>query len=184
MNKKWYICFIGDPKKHRALPEAMQSVTRDYAIWVPTISEVRVKKENRGGGRVREVNTSDFVTRPLFKSYIFVNFDWTNGAADQVKAQCGGYFLHSPGMNEPRPLSDDEVAYIKELSKQQSSPRSVAERYNFGLGQEVEIATGPFFGQKGVILEVKRQTVVVEVSCFNREAVRVEVTPEQCLTVG
>lgn len=186
MSKEWYIAYIGDPKKRPALPTAMQSVTSDYALWVPTRAEIRVKKENRGGnnqGR-RVTNLTDYVTKPLFPGYVFINFDWSDGgAADAVKAQCGGFFLHAPGMEDPKPLSEQEVSYIKDLSKQQSQPKSIAEKYNFSLGQEVEIATGPFFGQKGLIMEVKRHTVVVEVSWFNREAVRVEITPEQCLTV-
>lgn len=186
MSKEWYICYIGDPRKRVALPTAMNSVTTDFAIWIPTRAELKVKKENRGGARIREsAPLTNYVVKPLFPSYVFVNFDWeAGGAADAVKSQCNGFFLSRPGEENPYPLTDDEVSNIKELSKQQSSPQSVADKYNFRLGQEVEIATGPFFGQKGLIMEVKRHTVVVQVSMFGREAVSVEVMPEQCLTVG
>ncbi len=187
MSKEWFIAYIGDPKKRAALPTAMQSVTRDYALWVPTRAELRVRKENRGGNNKgkRVTNTSDFINRPLFPGYVFINFDWADGgAADAIKAQCGGYFLHAPGMDDPTNLTEEQVKHITALAKQFSQPRSVAERYNFSINQEVEIATGPFFGQKGIIKEVKKHTVVVQVSLFNREAVQVEVTPAQCLTVG
>lgn len=186
MSKEWFICYIGDPKKRAALPTAMQAVSSDYTLWVPTRAELRVKKENRGGNNKgnRVTNTSDYITKPLFPGYVFINFSWEDGgAADTVKAQCGGYFLHAPGMDDPQPLTDAQVRHITDLSKQLSQPRSIADKYNFSIGQEVEIATGPFFGHTGTIKEVKRHTVVVKVSLFNRE-VEVEVTPSQCLTVG
>lgn len=184
--KKWYVAFINDPKKRAALPSAMQSVTRDFTIWAPTRQEVREKKENRGGnnqGR-RVTNTTDFVVKPLFPGYVFLNFDYaSSGVEDAIKAQCGGYLLYAPGADNPEPLTEEQVSHIKQLAEEQNAPRSMADRYNFQLGQEVEIAGGPLFGQKGFIREIKRATVIVEVAMFGRETVRAEVTPNQCLTV-
>lgn len=185
--KKWFIAFINDPKKRAALPEAMKSATRDFTIWAPTRQEVREKKDNRGGnnqGR-RVNNTTDFVVKPLFPGYVFLNFEHSdNSVEDAIKAQCGGFLLYAPGAKEPEPLTAEQVEYIKELTEEQNAPKTMADRYNFQIGQEVEIASGPFFGQKGRILEIKRATVIVEVELFGRNAVRAEVTPSQCLTVG
>ena len=184
-DKQWFIAFISDNKKRAALPGAMQSVTRDYTIWVPTRQEIREHKENRGGTnkgkRVR--NTTDFVTRPLFPQYVFINFDYrASGVEEALKTQCSGYLLYAPGMDEPQPLTEEQVTYIKKLTEEHNHPKSMTERYNFTLGQEVEIATGPFFGQKGRINFIKKSTVIVEFQFLGR-TVNAEVTPSQCLTV-
>jgi transcription antitermination factor NusG len=112
-----------------------------------------------------------------------LNFDYqSSGVEDAIKAQCGGFLLYAPGAESPEPLTEDQVTHIKNLAEEQNSPKTMADRYNFQVGQEVEIASGPLFGQKGRISEIKRATVIVDIACFGREEVRAEVAPNQCLT--
>ena len=169
MVNSWYVIYVGDPKRVRHLPDAIGSVTKDYTLWIPTRKLIQ---------RTRGKNVE--VDRSLFPGYAFVKFEIDpKEAEDIVKTFTGGYFLKNPGTSEPSAVSDIEIKYLKSQEMEHQSPKSLAESYNLVEGQTVEIKNGPFIGAKGVIQQIKRSKVVVEVRIFGR-GVLAEVDPTSC----
>ena len=169
MGDSWYIIYVGDSKRIRHLPIAIKSITSEYSLWIPT---KRVIQRTRG----KDIEVERF----LFPGYVFVKLNIDPKIAEStVKTATGGYFLKNPGTSEPRMVSDTEIQYLRGQEMEHQSPKSLAESYNLVEGQTVEIKNGPFIGAKGIIKQIKRSKVVVEVNIFGR-GVLAEVDPTSC----
>lgn len=171
-DKRWYVVYVGDQKRIPALPSAVRSAVMDSAVWIP---EKKVYLKIRGKNRE--------MTRPLFPGYVFINIDIQAGnVEDAVQSACGGHFLKSAGSSSPTALSESEMKHLRQLADDRSTPQTIAQRYDLEIEQKVEISQGPFLGTVGVIKEIKKEKVVVEVSIFGRN-VLAEVDPAACFIV-
>ena len=170
--KHWYVCYIGDQKRIPALPAAIRSAVSDSTVWVP---EKKVYLKIRG--KKREM------IRPIFPGYVFVNVDIEAGQVEEaVQNVCGGRFLRTPGSSTPAVLSDIDMKHLRKVADATGSPQSIADRYELEIGQKVEITKEPWSGTVGVIHQIKRDKIVVEVAIFGRE-VMAEVDPAACFVV-
>ena len=169
MVNNWYIIYVGDPKRMKHLANAINTVTLDYALWIPT---KRIIQRTRG----KNVEVDRF----LFPGYAFVKFSINPKETESIiKTTTGGYFLKNPGTIDPVKISDIEIQYLKSQEMANQSPKSIAESLNLEEGQTVEIKNGPFIGINGVIKQIKRSKIIVEVRIFGR-GVLAEVDPSSC----
>jgi transcription antitermination factor NusG len=170
MEKMWHIVYTGNPKKLAAVQNVFESLRYDFALWVPAQQVNRV---------IRGTNT--MVAKVLFPGYVFVNFAYKGPEVEDALLDAkAGYLLKSPGIEAPAFITEKEVNHIKDL--EQIRIAEVINLPKVSLGDFVEVTNGAFMGAKGTVVEVKKNSVKVELVIFGR-VVAVEVSSENIYKV-
>ncbi len=163
-DKKWYVVhtYSGMEKSAKsALEERIKrfGLEEEFAeILLPTedVSEVR-----NGKKRVS--------TRRMYSGYIFVEMNLTEETWHLVKntPRITGFLGGSA--NRPTPISAAEIELIKK--KMEAGAEAPRPRFEFEVGEQVRIKTGPFADFTGNIDEVnyEKNRLRVIVSIFSRD---------------
>lgn len=168
--KKWYVMYVQDPRKIQHIMTTFQaSPSKDFTIWVPVQQIMQVER----GSRVLK-------DKPLFPGYVFVHFAYTDATLED-KLLSGGSFLKKAGCKHPTPMTEEEVSRIKQLETTRAEETPLTRTFNIRLNDKVEIVSGSFLGQRGRVIALKGDKVVVEVDIFGR-SVPAEVDPSFCVS--
>ncbi|MGI0058965.1 MAG: transcription termination/antitermination protein NusG [Nitrosotalea sp.] len=96
--------------------------------------------------------------------------------------ELGGKFLTNPGGASPAEVSSDFLDGIKNLETQTDMEKVVEQTFDLTIGDRVEITNGPFLSGSGVITQIKKGKVLVELEIMKR-FVEVEFEPQQCFKI-
>jgi len=156
-DKKWYIVYVGNPRKIDSVRTVFNETVGDFTMWIPTQEVVQ-----RING---DVNTS---ARALFPGYVLVNFVHEgSGIDDQLYEVKAGFLLKAAGSNVPAFLTDEDVEIIKIHEKEKVDEEAVS-GILVKIGSFVELTNGPFIGARGTVTGVKKDKVSVELVIFGR----------------
>jgi transcriptional antiterminator NusG len=162
MAKRWYIVHaytnferkVADAIRERAKQAGLDSLFEEIVVPTEDVVEVR---------RGRKVQTE----RKFLPGYVLVKMEMTDPAFLLIKntPKVTG-FLGAD--NKAMPISDDEAARI--LNQVQEGVERPKPTITFEVGEQVQVAEGPFASFSGMVEEVdeERSRLKVAVSIFGR----------------
>jgi len=163
------------------LPEVVSTEPRWYVVHTYSGYENKVKAniekavENRGmhelilevdvpmQDEVEEKNGQKHtVKRKTYAGYVFIKMIMNDETWYVVRNTRGVTSFVGPG-SKPVPLTDDEV---RNMGIEQTTVK-----FDFEIGESVEVASGPFKNSIGTIKEINegKHTLIVNLSIFGRE---------------
>lgn len=162
MAKRWYIVHaytnferkVADAIRERAKQAGLDNLFEEIVVPTEDVVEVR---------RGRKVQTE----RKFLPGYVLVKMEMTDPAFLLIKntPKVTG-FLGAD--NKAMPISDDEAARI--LNQVQEGVERPKPTITFEVGEQVQVAEGPFASFSGMVEEVdeERSRLKVAVSIFGR----------------
>jgi transcriptional antiterminator NusG len=162
MAKRWYIVHaytnferkVADAIRERAKQAGLDQLFEEIVVPTEDVVEVR---------RGRKVQTE----RKFLPGYVLVKMEMTDPAFLLIKntPKVTG-FLGAD--NKAMPISDDEAARI--LNQVQEGVERPKPTITFEVGEQVQVAEGPFASFSGMVEEVdeERARLTVAVSIFGR----------------
>lgn len=99
------------------------------------------------------------VTEPLFASYVFVRITYKEWNL-VLSEPCVINFVHWLG--KPAVVKDHEINAIKMLIGECADP--VIEKISYSPGDEIRIVSGPLKDSIGIVINVKKQKVVLRLT--------------------
>lgn len=150
-NKKWYILWLNAVQDDETIPYFLSGI--DAEIWNPSFSRVN--------------NSGEEQSFQIYPGYYFVRCTAEDTFSIEEKCRKEGYstvkFLRSDGSGVPIPLTEEEINNIKELDQ-----AKVKLNTDFCVGRRIVIREGPFHDLECEIIDVKEDSVCVQVNIFGR----------------
>jgi len=146
------------------IQESFQKRKLKAHLWIPM---QRIK-------RLR-YNTEIEAQVPLFPNYVLVETEMPLGMEQEMEQQLlelkAGYFLKEPGSTLPAIIKQEEIERIQEIEQKEVVDNQKEETYTpIEIGTQVEVATSPLMGLKGIVVESTKDTVTIETFVFGRSA--------------
>lgn len=165
---KYYVlrAITGKEREIKDYIERMRDVeplfrTNVGEILLPLETTYQVNKNAKSGKSER--------VRPYYSGFVFVEAK-LQGETGHLLRRVPNVLGFLGGEIEPTPLSDEDVARIKEISDQLSEGPSDME-FAFAEGDRVKVNSGPFSGFYGDVIEDKpeHKKLKILVKVFGRE---------------
>ncbi|MCF2858041.1 UpxY family transcription antiterminator [Pseudoalteromonas sp. SMS1] len=142
INKNWYVVYT-KPNMEKKFADQIEKLAFDCDVYLPLIEEKR-----QWSDRVKSVS------RPLFKSYVFVYLDEVQ--YHYIK-RINGFVEYIRFNGKPSVINANEIAKIKSIIASGYSCEPASNQ--FRVGQTVEIQTGSLRGYRGNLVEIKNNTL-------------------------
>ncbi|KZW99869.1 transcriptional activator RfaH [Pseudoalteromonas luteoviolacea] len=142
INRKWYVVYTR-PNAEKKFADQVNQFTTGCDVYLPLITENR-----QWSDRVK------LVSRPLFKSYVFV---YLNDDEYHYIKRLSGFVEYIKFNGKPSVVSSLEVEKIKKIIAS-GFPCEPTTR-KFALGQSVEIKSGSLRGYQGKLVDIKNDAV-------------------------
>jgi len=164
--KYWFILKTNGVNNIRAINNTLKAEPeiKIYSFWLPGYE---VPKKIKKGTTIlkKEFLFYDYAFVELEDPYIFEKF--------MSERKIPAYFLYVPGTKTPATLTAEEIIRVKDLETFKALEVKQFEDCNrhkilVKPGAFLEVVNGPFIGCKGVVLEVNRHHVVLEMNVFSR----------------
>ena len=160
MSKQWFILstFAGQEQN---VQKQLVAWSKSDAEWHEYIGDVALPK-------IKEENS----TRPVFPGYVFAELDiFSNFSKGEKRKELWNAICKLDGMigflggESPHPMSEDELASLKEISSEKTNKKTV----DFKVGDLVNVIDGAFANNTGTIVKVANDTVTIKVEIFGEE---------------
>jgi transcriptional antiterminator NusG len=170
MTAKWYILQVYSNFEDKVAEALTVNAEKDGVSHL--IEEIFIPKEI-----VKQVKNGKTiqVEKRLFQGYLYLKCDLKNELHDVIKkiprvSNFLGATKTNSGKTDPTPVSEKEIAKIKELVDVKTVS-AVNNIIHFDVGEKVQVIDGPFQSFFGIIkeIDIDRFRLKLSISIFNRD---------------
>ena len=152
LDQKYWTAFYVKSRAEKRTADRL--INQGYEAYCPVFEEVKQWSDRKKKVKV-----------PLFKSYLFVRIN-EQERLEVLKDQ--GVVSSVMWLKKPAVIREDEIDAIK-LILGESGEVDVERYKDYKPGDLIEIQSGPFAGNKAILLDNKREKVVVRIEGIQLE---------------
>ncbi|MBC7650214.1 MAG: UpxY family transcription antiterminator [Deinococcales bacterium] len=152
LQKKWFVIYT-KPRWEKKVYASL--LKKDVEVWCP-VQKVQKQWSDR----------KKIIEEPLFKSYLFVQINYTSERLRVLMTDGALNFVHYLG--KPAIIRDQEIDIIKRYLNEEKSKIDIISSDGFKKDSKVKINTGVFIDQEGTIIRTGKRRVYVELKSLGQ----------------
>ncbi len=150
--KKWFVIYT-KPRWEKKVNTAL--LKKEIDVWCPVQKVLKQWSDRK-----------KIVEEPLFKSYIFVNINYTAERLKVLMTDGALNFVHYLG--KPAIIRDEEIDVIKRYLQEEKAEINIISSEGFKQDTKVRVNNGVFQDQEGTVLRTGKRKVYVQLKSLGQ----------------